>query len=184
MLELKDASLTIGGRQILNKLSLMAHDGQVTCITGAQGCGKTLVLKVMMGFVQLDEGLVSVDGELVTALSAYAFRRKMAYVPQMTDRTLENGRRQAAFVPTTDDMETVWSGEPLPAWEPKAIEQPVVTVQDKAIVLADNPPVAMLGQLRSLANEGRTVVVASCEETFLNMSDKIITLGEHDHIFS
>jgi excinuclease UvrABC ATPase subunit len=60
----------------------------------------------------------------------------------------------------------------------------VVTIQDKAIVLADNPSVSMLSQLRTLANEGRTVVVTSNEETFLNMSDKIITLGEHDHIYS
>lgn len=184
MLELKDATLTVQGRQILKKLSLMAHDGQMTCITGAPGCGKTLVLKVMMGFVQLDEGLVSVDGELVTALSAYAFRKKMAYVPQETDHTGNNSGHLAHFVPATDDMETVWSGEPLPGWEPKAIEQPVVTIQDKAYVLADNPPVTMLNQLRALANEGRTVVVTSNEETFLNMSDKIITLGEHDHIYS
>lgn len=183
MLELKDATLTVQGRQILKKLSLMAHDGQMTCITGAPGCGKTLVLKVMMGFVQLDEGLVSVDGELVTALSAYAFRKKMAYVPQVTGEP-QTDRSQAHFVPATDDMETVWSGEPLPGWEPKAIEQPVVTIQDKAYVLADNPPVTMLNQLRALANEGRTVVVTSREEVFLNMSDKIITLGEHDHIYS
>lgn len=183
MLELKDATLTVQGRQILNRLSLMAHEGQMTCITGPKGSGKSLLLKVMIGFVKLDEGLVSVDGELVTELSAYAFRRKMAYVPQVTGEP-QTDRSQAPFVPTTDDMETVWSGEALPAWEPKAIEQPVVTIQDKAIVLADNPSVSMLSQLRALANEGRTVVVASNEETFLNMSDKIITLGEHDHIYS
>ena len=150
----------------------------MTCVVGGQGCGKTLLLRVFMGFVPLDEGLVSVDGELLTELSAAAFRRKMAYVPQMIPPSIPD------YVPPTNDLETVWSGEALPAWEPKAIEQPVVTIQDKAIVLADNPSVSMLSQLRTLANEGRTVVVTSNEETFLNMSDKIITLGEHDHIYS
>ena len=178
MLELKDASLAIGGRQIFKKLSMMAHEGQMTCVVGGQGCGKTLLLRVFMGFVPLDEGLVSVDGELLTELSAAAFRRKMAYVPQMIPPSIPD------YVPPTNDLETVWSGEGLLPWEPKAVEQPVVTILDKPIVLADNPPVAMLSQLRTLANEGRTVVVASSEEAFLNMSDKIITLGDDEHFYN
>ena len=178
MLELKDASLTVNGRLVFDRLSMMALEGQMTCITGPQGCGKTLLLRVLMGFVPLDEGLVSVDGELLTALSASAFRRQMAYVPQMTTPQTPD------FVPQTDDLETVWSGEGLPAWEPKAIEQPVVTILNKPIVLADEPSTAIAEQLRTLANEGRTVVVTSREETFLNMSDKMITIGNNDHINS
>lgn len=178
MLELKDATLSVEGRTLLDRLSMMALDGQMTCITGREGCGKTLLLRVLMGFVPLDEGLVSVDGELLTALSASAFRRRMAYVPQLTaPQTLD-------FVPETDDMETVWSGEGLLPWEPKAIDQPVVTIQNNPIVLADEPPTAMLGQLRAMANEGRTVVVTSSDEAFLNMSDKIVRIGDNDHINS
>lgn len=180
MLELKDASLAVKGRQILNRLSMMALDGQMTCITGPEGSGKTLLLRVLMGFVPLDEGLVSVDGELMTVLSATAFRRQMAYVPQMLEQTVSHD----LFVPMTDDLETVWSGEGLTAWEPKTVGQPVVTILDKPIVLADNPPTTMLSQLRMLANEGRTVVVASREEAIINMSDKTITLGDNDHIYS
>lgn len=82
MLELKDASLTIDGRQLFSRLSLMAMNGQVTCITGGRGTGKTALLQVMLGLLPLDEGLVSVDGELLTPLSAPVFRRMIAYVPQ------------------------------------------------------------------------------------------------------
>lgn len=187
MLELKDATLSVGGRKVLDRLSMMALEGQMTCVTGPEGCGKTLLLRVLMGFVPLDEGLVSVDGELVTPLSASAFRRKMAYVPQVETSSLQMQEQPTSpsyFVPATDDMETVWSGEGLPAWEPRALEMPVVTILEKPIVLADNPPTAMLSQLRTLANEGRTVVVTSREETFINMSDKTITLGDNDHILS
>lgn len=187
MLELKDAMLSVGGKKVLDGLSMMALDGQMTCITGPTGSGKTLLLRVMMGFVPLDEGLVSVDGELVTPLSASAFRRKMAYVPQVETPSLQMQEQPTSpsyFVPETDDLETVWSGEGLGAWEPRALELPVVTILDKPIVLADNPPTAMLSQLRTLASEGRTVIVTSREETFINMSDKTITLGENDHILS
>ena len=82
MLELKDASLTLGGRELFRKLSLMALDGQITCITGKPGTGKTATLQAMLGFLLLDEGLVSIDGELLTPQSASTFRKLMAYVPQ------------------------------------------------------------------------------------------------------
>lgn len=168
---------------------MMALEGQMTCFTGRPGCGKTLLLRVLMGFVPLDEGLVSIDGELVTALSASAFRRQMAYVPQDGGDDGAPGAQEKqkplwrrTRVPQTDDLETVWSGEGLAPWKPTAIGQPVVTILDKPIVLADCPPTAMLSQLRRLADEGRTVVVTSREEACLNMSDKIITLGEYEHI--
>ena len=82
MLELKDASLTIEGRELFKKLSFMALDGQLTCITGPAGSGKTAMVQVMLGFLPLDDGLVSIDGELLTPKSAPFFRRQMAYVPQ------------------------------------------------------------------------------------------------------
>ena len=43
MLELKDATLSVDGRLLMDRLSLMAHKGQMTCITGPKGCGKTLL---------------------------------------------------------------------------------------------------------------------------------------------
>jgi tRNA threonylcarbamoyladenosine biosynthesis protein TsaE len=47
MLEFKDASLTINGHQLFSKLSLMAQDGQMTCITGPTGSGKTAMVRGM-----------------------------------------------------------------------------------------------------------------------------------------
>ena len=56
MLELKDATLTIGGRQLFGNLSFMAQDGHITCITGPAGSGKTLLLQALLGLLALDEG--------------------------------------------------------------------------------------------------------------------------------
>ena len=49
---------------------------------GSQGKGKTTLLRALMGFLPIDEGHISIDGELLTPLSAPYFRRQMAYVPQ------------------------------------------------------------------------------------------------------
>ena len=172
MIELKDATLTRDGRQLVSGMSMMALNGQMTCITGGQGSGKTALLEALLGFIPLDSGLVSVDGELLTELSAPTFRRRMAYVPQRREERVET------FVPRTDDLETIWSGPVATTWEPRPVGLPAVTLQGRDIVLADDPPLAMLGQLRTLANEGRAVVVATEREEFLNMSDKTIRMKD------
>jgi ABC-type cobalamin/Fe3+-siderophores transport system ATPase subunit len=44
--------------------------------------GKTTLLRAVMGFIPIDGGHISIDGELLTPQSAPYFRRQMAYVPQ------------------------------------------------------------------------------------------------------
>ena len=46
------------------------------------------MVQVMLGFLLPDEGLVSVDGELLTPLSAPTFRRLMAYLPHKREITI------------------------------------------------------------------------------------------------
>ena len=85
MLEVKDATISVSGRILIKNLSLIAPDGEVTCITGSEGSGKTTFLHTLMGFIPVSEGFVSVDGELLTVNSAPAFRRFMCYLPQNID---------------------------------------------------------------------------------------------------
>ena len=82
MLELKNVAISHNGKQLVEDLSLVAADGKVTVVSGPSGCGKTTLLKAMLGLHHIDKGYISIDGELVTALSAPAFRLNMAYVPQ------------------------------------------------------------------------------------------------------
>ena len=73
-------NITIG--QQIRGLSATIGDGNVLSITGSQGAGKTTLLRALLGFVPVDEGHISIDGELLTMRSAPWFRRLMAYVPQ------------------------------------------------------------------------------------------------------
>ena len=82
MLEVKDATITAWGKTLVKGLSFIVRDGQLTCITGAEHSGKTTLLRTLMGFLPVDEGFVSIDGELLTVLSASAFRSMMVYLPQ------------------------------------------------------------------------------------------------------
>ena len=180
MLELKDASLTLGDRQLFHRLSLMAMDGQLVCITGPSGSGKTALLQVMLGFVPLDEGLVSFDGELLTPLSAPYFRRLVAYVSQRRDVTVSQVDVDVA------GLEAVWSPHQgrLPQLTPIDDHLDVAPIATKPIIIVDAPDLSMLAVLKSLADAGHAVVVATEQEAYLNISDKIITLGNNDHHIS
>lgn len=76
-------NVTIG--QQIRGLSATVGDGKVLSITGSQGKGKTTLLRVLLGFLSVDEGHISIDGELLTLRSAPWFRKQMAYVPQLLE---------------------------------------------------------------------------------------------------
>lgn len=78
MLEL--LNITIG--EVFKDLSLTVSGGQLLSVVGDKGCGKTTLLRAILGFIPVDGGYISIDGELLTPLSAPYFRRQMAYVPQ------------------------------------------------------------------------------------------------------
>lgn len=69
------------GQQICG-LSMTAGDGRLISISGQKGSGKTTLLRTLLGFLPVDGGHISIDGELLTPLSAPYFRRQTAYVPQ------------------------------------------------------------------------------------------------------
>jgi putative ABC transport system ATP-binding protein len=82
MLEIKNASLKVGGTDLFCGLSFAVDDGGMVCVMGPSGSGKTTLLRTLLGFRPLDGGHVSIDGELLTPSSAEEFRKIMAYVPQ------------------------------------------------------------------------------------------------------
>ena len=107
MLELHQ--VTIG--QQITKLSITVNDGKMVCITGAQGTGKTNLLRAILGFIPVDEGFISIDGELLTPQSAPYFRRQTAYVPQHL--TVPDGYKKVPTDYVQLLQKAVESGKPL-----------------------------------------------------------------------
>ncbi len=78
MLELHNVTID----PLVHSLSLTVGDGQLVCLTGAKGTGKTTILRAVLGMIPIEKGHISIDGELLTPRSAPYFRRQIAYVPQ------------------------------------------------------------------------------------------------------
>lgn len=64
----------------LDALSFAVHDGEFFVIAGASGCGKTTLLRSVLGQMEYTEGTLTVDGQSVEALRAQ--ERNIGYVRQ------------------------------------------------------------------------------------------------------
>lgn len=67
-LELKNVSKSFGEKEVVKDLSLDLPKGELLCLLGASGCGKTTTLKMISGFLKTDKGQILVDGQDITAL--------------------------------------------------------------------------------------------------------------------
>jgi urea transport system ATP-binding protein len=83
MLKLDDVNVYYGESHILRNVSFEAETGQVLCLMGRNGVGKTTTLKAVTGLLAPRSGRVSLDGQDVTDEAPdRRVRRGLAYVPQ------------------------------------------------------------------------------------------------------
>lgn len=82
MLEFKNTSVQLFGGNPSKPFSLVVDDGDVACLCGAHGSGKSLMLRAVLGLAPTKSGFITFDGEIVSPGSAYYFRKMIAYVPQ------------------------------------------------------------------------------------------------------
>lgn len=67
-LELEHLKKRFGDREVVCDLSLSLEKGQLACILGASGCGKTTTLNMIGGFLAPDSGIIRLDGQDITKL--------------------------------------------------------------------------------------------------------------------
>jgi lipopolysaccharide export system ATP-binding protein len=80
---LEEVSITLGGRALVNAVSLELSPGEVVGLLGPNGAGKTTTFNLVTGMLQPDSGTVHLDGEPVAALSMpQRARLGIGYLPQ------------------------------------------------------------------------------------------------------
>ena len=82
VIELKNGRLTLQGETLFAGLSLRAKEGEVVFVDSLPQQAHTPLMHALMGLLPLDEGFVSIDGEVLSERSAHWLRRFIAYVPR------------------------------------------------------------------------------------------------------
>ena len=68
MIEVQNLYKKFGDQQVLDGVSMMIAPGKTHVILGRSGCGKSVLLKHLVGLMQPDSGKVLIDGEDISKL--------------------------------------------------------------------------------------------------------------------
>ncbi|MFB5744986.1 urea ABC transporter ATP-binding subunit UrtE [Cedecea sp. S5-13] len=86
MLQVNELNQYYGGSHILRGVSFEVCVGEVTCLLGRNGVGKTTLLKCLMGLVPVKGGSISWQGQTITQRRPHQrVQAGIAYVPQGRD---------------------------------------------------------------------------------------------------
>ncbi|GKX67364.1 ABC transporter ATP-binding protein [Clostridium sp. TW13] len=88
---------------VLNNFNISVPINQKVALVGSSGCGKSTIIKILLGFYTVNNGSIEVCGKSINSYTLPELRNLMSYVPQDTylfDGTIEEniryGKRNAS----------------------------------------------------------------------------------------
>lgn len=92
LLVLENVHKTLGNRKIINGVDLKVNRGEVVCIIGPSGTGKSTILRLINHLIPLDAGRIFFDGELA------GYREKGQHLYELSEREICRYRRRLGMV--------------------------------------------------------------------------------------
>lgn len=200
MLELQNVTKRYGKKTVLDDVSIQFKKGEITCLLGLNGVGKSTTMKSIMKLIPISKGTILVDGEPVTQQNI----NKIAYIPDIPIHDLgwtipqnlsfaqvfyknfniEKAERMIKFfkVPTDKKLKELSKGNLA------RFNIIVGMCQDAPYLLLDEPfsgidvftRQTFINLLKSeFLNEGQTVVITTHEiDEIQDIADHIVLLEE------
>ncbi|MEE9450992.1 MAG: ABC transporter ATP-binding protein [Ignavibacteriaceae bacterium] len=85
MIEIRNLHKSFGSNRVLRGINLDIDTGETLVIIGRSGCGKSVLIKHIVGLLSPDDGYVKVEGEVVEGLDTqllYNLRRRFGFLFQ------------------------------------------------------------------------------------------------------
>ncbi|HCY74312.1 MAG TPA: ABC transporter ATP-binding protein [Ignavibacteriales bacterium] len=85
MIEIKNLHKRFGSKKVLKGVNLTIEQGETIVIIGRSGCGKSVLIKHIVGLLNPDEGYVKVEDKIVSDLpqkELYELRKKFGFLFQ------------------------------------------------------------------------------------------------------
>lgn len=102
MLEIKDLNVSYGAVHAIHGVSLKVNDGEIVSLIGANGAGKTTILRTISGLEKADSGSITFDGtDLRKTEPSRIISLKLAHVPEgrhiFPEMTVEENLEMGAY---------------------------------------------------------------------------------------
>jgi len=81
MIHIKDLNKKFGKLEVLKNVNLNCNKGECIALIGPNGCGKTTLIKSVLGMVLPDKGLITFNEKSIK--NEYLYREKIGYMPQI-----------------------------------------------------------------------------------------------------
>lgn len=187
MVEICNVSVRLGGKLILKDVNLTAEKGEILCLLGPSGAGKTTLIRLITGALKANDGEITVDGKKVPDMSIL---KNIGYMPQNEaiyrdisgyDNLLffgglyglkgKNLRERAdavlSIVGLLDDKNK--RAEFYSEGMKKRLSLAIALVHEPPVLILDEPTVGIDPVLRrsiweefdTLRNQGRTIIVST-----------------------
>jgi len=205
-LELEDISLNIGGRWVLERLTVSLRPGEVTSLSGPSGSGKTTLLSIAGGIVKPTTGFASYGGQHMW-LGDGDPRHEVAFVLQVYGLVPILSAREnvaialrargmsprAADERADEELTRFYIGdlgdrqvEELSGGQMQRVACARAFAVSPEILLADEPTSELdegnrehvMDQLRIEAERGAIVVVATHDPAVVRAADRTLVLDE------
>lgn len=206
MLEINNAGIRYNGTTILSNFSLSLKSGEMACITGPSGRGKSSLLNAVLGLVPLYEGTITINGTLLKPSTIDMIRRQIAWIPQEVALPLEwvyemiklpftlKANRDTKL--TEEDIFGCFDKlnlehslyrkrvREISGGQKQRIMLATAAMLDKRLFVIDEPTSALDSEsmecvfrfLREQADKGCAILAVSHDMNFANRCDKIIRL--------
>lgn len=117
MLEVKDLSVSYANEKILDHVSFSLGNGTITALLGANGCGKTTLLKALCCLIP-HEGTCVLEGRALEMCSVKERAKAVSYIPQRSGIAIDLTALEVVFMGFNPQL--------------KLLQQPTATMVDKA----------------------------------------------------
>ena len=204
IIDLSELSVLRGRNKVLDKWSLSVDSGEVVCLSGENGCGKSTVIEAAAGLIPLENGSSTISGQLIRDSDGRRGRTDFGLCLQddcvmgdelVGERILDAAGYEFDIAPLLKiwgldhrihDRVAMLSGGQrrrvalLSGLIPAMISsEPVAVLLDEADSGLDDDSVERLAKtLRNLAAGGHSVLVASHDSRIVEAADRVIQTGK------
>lgn len=206
ILKIDNACIAFGGDTLFSDFCLQLYEGEIACISGQSGCGKTSLLNAILGFVPLKAGSIIVNGIRLEKGTIDQIRRQVAWIPQELSLPMEWVKEMVQLpFNLKSNRATPFSTEKLfDCFEDLGLEEDlydkrvneisggqrqrimiaVAAMMKKPLMIVDEPTSALdpestdkvIAFFRKQMKEGGAVLAVSHDQSFAQGCNQVITL--------